>query len=316
MPRVLYTKPALTFDDQLQQLKDRGLTIENDPKALHLLENISYYRLSGYWYPFLSNPKSDHLFKPHSSFNSAFNLYCFDRELRKLVSSELEKIEVAIRDKMIYILSHTYGPFWYHDSSLFINQDKFIYTGAKITEEYNRSREDFILSFKKTYSNPLPPSWMIFEIASFGTLSNIYENLKPTRSKRDIAQYFGLDDRTFTSWMHGIVYIRNVCAHHSRLWNKKLSIAPVLPVTPVNQWLNVTTNTNTVTGAISLINNRTYYILSMILYLLHSVNSNNKFKDKFYHLLSKYPNVDPAAMGFTRAWRNEPLWHLPAVTTL
>lgn len=315
MPRFPYTKPALTFDDQLQQLKDRGLTIENDHKAIHLLENISYYRLSGYWYPFLRNPKSDHIFKPNSSFDSVFSLYCFDRELRKLVSSELEKIEVAIRAKMIYILSHAHGAFWYHDSSLFINHDKFIYTGIKITKEYERNREDFIISFKRFYSNPLPPSWMIFEITSFGTLSNIYENLRPTRAKRDIAQYFGLDDRTFTSWIHSIVYIRNVCAHHSRLWNKKLSIAPVLPVTPVNQWLNTITTTNTVTNVVSLVNNRTYYILSMILYLLQSVNNNNKFKDKFYHLLSKYPTVDPAAMGFTRNWRSEPLWQLATITT-
>jgi abortive infection bacteriophage resistance protein len=97
MPKVPYTKPALSYADQLQLLKDRGLSIGNDAKALHLLETISYYRLSGYLYPMLDNPKSPHIFKPGSTFKNGFKLYCFDRELRKLILSELEKIEIAVR---------------------------------------------------------------------------------------------------------------------------------------------------------------------------------------------------------------------------
>ena len=111
MAKVPYTKPAFLYADQLQQLKTRGLIVENDAKALHLLEHISYYRLSGYWYPMLALPKTGHIFKPGSKFNDVFKLYCFDRELRKLIQGELEKIEVAIRSKMIYLLSHRYDPF-------------------------------------------------------------------------------------------------------------------------------------------------------------------------------------------------------------
>src|SRR4030042_5685904 len=117
MPRVPYNKPALDYAGQLKQLKDRGLIVENDAKALHLLEYISYFRLSGYWYPMLASPKSDKIFKPESRFNNVFKLYCFDRELRKLVSGELEKIEIAVRAKMIYVLSHSNGPFWFRDSN-------------------------------------------------------------------------------------------------------------------------------------------------------------------------------------------------------
>ena len=118
MTKVPYTKLALTYQAQLQQLKDRGLNVGDDAKALHILENISYYRLSGYWYPLLSD-KENHLFKQGASFDDAFKLYCFDKELRKLVLSELEKIEVAVRAKMIYVLSHAHGPFWYQEPSHF-----------------------------------------------------------------------------------------------------------------------------------------------------------------------------------------------------
>ena len=308
MPKIPYSKPALTFVDQLQQLKQRGLIVANDDRAIHLLENISYYRLSGYWYPFLKSPKSLHQFKPNATFDLAFRLYCFDRELRKLVSAELEKIEIAVRAKMIYILSHAHGAFWFTDINLFIDQSKFINTNNKLSQEHARSKEEFILAFKRVYNNPLPPSWMILEISSFGTLSNLFQNLKTSREKREIAQYFGLDEVTFESWLHALTYVRNVCAHHSRLWNKVMRILPRLPISPTNTWLSNTTLINTRTNTISSINNRTYCTLSMIIYFSQIVNSKNRFKQKLFKLLKKYPNVDPRAMGFTDNWKNEDLW--------
>ncbi len=310
MPRIPYTKPALTYSEQLQQLKSRGLIIEDDAKALFLLENISYYRLSGYWYPLLQQPKASHLFKPNASFNLSFELYCFDRELRKLVNAELEKIEVAIRAKIIYILAHRYGPFWVTDSHLFSDPAKYSSTLYKLTQECNRSREDFIVAFRNNYTDPLPPSWMILEISSFGILSSLYQNLKSNRTKRAIANYFGLDQSTFASWLHSMVYIRNICAHHSRLWNKTLSITPILPVNPNKLWLAVTTTADTRDGTISSINNRTYCILSMIIYFLQTINPHHQFKERFFALLKKYDKVDPAAMGFTPDWKSEYLWAL------
>ncbi|MES2376822.1 MAG: Abi family protein [Bacteroidota bacterium] len=308
MPRVPYSKPPLSFHQQLKQLKDRGLIIEEDSKCLFLLESISYYRLSGYWYPMLQMPKSDHFFKPNSSFNASFNLYCFDRELRKIVTAELEKIEVAIRAKMIYVLSHEHGAFWFSDPTLFSNNAKFNMTLNKIREEYSRSKEDFIASFKVKYTDPLPPSWIILEVSSFGVLSSLYQNLKPGRAKREISRHFGLDNTTFESWIHCIVYIRNVCAHHSRLWNKALRIAPVIPKKPQKPWLGVFHTTNSITGSVKNINNRTYYVLSIIIYLSKIVNPKTTFKNKFIDLLTKYPNVDTTAMGFPDTWQQEELW--------
>jgi abortive infection bacteriophage resistance protein len=235
MPRVPYVKPALSYADQLQQLKDRGLIIGNDSKALHLLKNISYYRLSGYFYPMLDNPKSAQNFKPGSTFKNGFKLYCFDRELRKMILSELEKIEVAVRAIMIYTLSHLHGPFWYSNPAIFKDAGKFTSTLTKIQEEFNRSDEVFILEFKKKYLDPLPPSWMILEITSFGSLSMLYKNLLYPHDKRDIAHYFGLDDSTFESWLHSLAYVRNVCAHHSRLWSRIMQISPNIPLTPAKQ---------------------------------------------------------------------------------
>lgn len=299
MAKIPYTKPAITYQQQLQQLKDRGLAIGDEDKALHLLENISYYRLSGYWYPFLAD-KANHQFKNGATLEAAFKLYCFDKELRKLVISELEKIEVAIRSKMIYVLSLAHGAFWFANPQLFIDPVKHATTLAKIGEEYNRSDEEFIKAFRDKYSDPLPPAWMMMEITSFGSLSVLYKNLKPGRDKRAIAKHFGISDSVMETWLHSIVYLRNLCAHHSRLWNRVLSIRPQFPNNPGKIWLSSN----------SISNKRSYFMLCIIKYFLQTVNPNSSFKTKLKELFTKYPSADIAAMGFPANWEEEELWKL------
>lgn len=228
MTKIPYPKHLISFSDQIALLKQRGLSFTDEDKASHLLQNISYYRLSGYWYPLLAD-KENHRFKPGSTFETAYTIYKFDGELRKLIITELEKIEVAVRTQVAYILSSQYHGYWFADSSLFNNPVRHAKILSKINEEYQRSDEEFVTAFKAKYSNPFPPSWITMEITSFGTLSILYNNLLPGRAKRNIANYFGLPDTVFASWLHSIVYIRNICAHHCRLWNKALSIRPLMP---------------------------------------------------------------------------------------
>lgn len=297
MSKPTYSKPALSYQEQIDQLRRRGLIIENETQAVHLLENISYYRLSGYWYPLLGDKKA-HIFKPDANLQTAFRLYCFDRELRHLVLAEVEKIEIATRAKISYVMSHKHGAFWFENQMVFSNPFKHRETLSKIASEFDRSDEEFIQAFKNNYSNQLPPSWMMMEITSFGTMSQLYKNLRPGREKREIAHYFGLPDSVFVTWLHSIVYLRNVCAHHTRLWNRAMSITPQIPKSPHKVWLK---NTN-------VVSNRSYFILSMLAYLLQTVNPHNRFVSKFTGLLKKYPNVDIGALGFPEHWQTEPLW--------
>lgn len=270
----------------------------DETKALHLLGNISYYRFSGYWYPLLAD-KQNHIFKPNADFETAFNLYKFDREFRKLIISELEKIEVAVRSKMTYVMSLSYDSFWVEDLTLFSNPLVHQSTLNKIQEELSRSDEEFIIAFKSKYANTFPPSYILLEITSFGTLSQLYGNLTSGRAKRDIAKTFGLPDKVLESWLHSLVYIRNMCAHHARLWNRQVGIKPLFPRHTQNTWID--------TNGIS--NRKMYYALSMIIYLLNVVNPNHTFKQKLEDLFVKYPNVDKTAMGFPNNWRNESLWN-------
>lgn len=297
MNKVPYPKHFLSFTDQIALLKQRGLIFMDESKALHLLQNISYYRLSGYWYPLLAN-KQNHQFKPGSTFEAAYNIYKFDSELRKLIIIELEKIEIAVRTQTTNILSSQWGGYWFSDTSHFNNPTRHIKILAKIDEEYQRSDEDFVSAFKAKYSDPFPPSWITMEITSFGSLSILYNHLLPGLPKRNIASYFGLPDTVFASWLHCFVYIRNICAHHCRLWNRTLSIRPLMPRSPRKPFIVLPANGT----------QQVYFMLSMIIYLLNIINPTHSFVRRFKELLNKYPSIDIRAMGFPSDWENENLW--------
>ena len=308
MSKTNYKKQPLSFQEQLNQLKKRGLIIESDDKALHLLKHLSYYRLSGYWYTLLQEPKKNHIFKPSSTFNQAFNLYCFDRELRLLILNQIEKIEIAVRSIVSYECSKEWGTFWLSEKNNFKNEFRYIKNSERISEEVKRSKEFFLEEYNKKYKEVLPPSWITLEVCSFGSLSTTYSILKSGKTKRNIASNFGLNEKVFESWLHAIIYIRNVCAHHSRLWNKHLAIKPILPNKTNHDWITSFILIDSRTNNKFNIKNRTYFALCMIKYLLETINPNNSFSQKLEELFNKYPLVDRKALGYTDNWQNETFW--------
>jgi abortive infection bacteriophage resistance protein len=283
MPKVPYTKKALSYTEQLSTLKERGLIIENEEKSIHLLEQISYYRLSAYWYPLLEEPKSEHRFKPNTTFEIGFNLYCFDRELRKFIQAELEKVEISVRAKMIYEFWHNHDAFWFLNKIHYHSEGKFNQLIEKLKDAVKKSDEDFIKSFKDKYSDPMPPACMILEVSSFGNLSSLFGNLKRgSKEARNIANYYGLDEKTFSSWLHSLTYVRNLCAHHSRLWNRIMDISPAIPISPKRMFIKNTILPNHIKPEQPFINNnRVYYLLSILIYLMNTINPKHRIKNKF-----------------------------------
>jgi len=297
MSRKLYQEPFLSYAEQMNLLKNRGLSFKDETQALSLFECVSYYRLSNYWHPLLEDKQSK-IFKKDADFDSAFKLYKFDADLRKIIMAEIVKIEIALRSKMTYILSLSTDSFWLESEGLFSCSQTYSSTISKIKEEIRRSEESFIISFKREFSNDIPPAFMVLEITSFGTLSKLYKYLKSSKDKQEIANFFGLLDKAFESWLHSLVYVRNICAHSARLWNRQMRISPLHPRTHKNQWL----------GNKQVFNNRIYFVLSIIIYLLNIINPKHSFKQRLNALFSKYPSIDKAAMGFPINWQEEPLW--------
>lgn len=279
-------------------LYERGLNIDDQFLAVDILRNVGYYRFSAYLYPFLTLPKERHLFKQGSRFSRAWELYRFDKKLRMLLFNEIEKIEVALRSTVANMVAEETGNiFWMTDGSLFANEDKLRKTMALVDKELKGSKEDFIKHFKNKYSNDYPPAWMLVEILPLGIVTRIYDNLADNALRKKIAARFLLPVPVFSSWITIITLVRNTCYHHSRVWNKENAITPMLLKKTPFRWISKQISPN-----------RTFYDVCILKWFIDIISPENDMKGHLKNLLSDFPHVDIAAMGFPQKWEEEPLW--------
>lgn len=295
-----YSKQALSIDKQIARLKERGLKFENEEFANEILNRISYYRLRAYTYPFQDNTDPNHPFTLEKTFEEIIRLYDFDRVLRILIFRATEVIEVALRTQIVYHMAMKHGSHWYTNRALFWNGKNYDKDLTALRKEIERSSEDFIKHYNQKYKNPeMPPAWMSLEVVSFGTLSRFYKNIRRSEEKKKIASYFGLKDKVLENWMHAISNVRNICAHHARLYNRKHTVTILTPNnTYGNQWIS--------NHAID--KRKLYAIICSIAYLTDRF-SNNDFKQDILKILEAYPDVDPIILGFPEHWQDEDFWN-------
>ena len=299
--RMKYSKTPLTFAEQISSLKKRGLFVADENKALHYLSNISFYRLRAFTYPFQDNQNPSHPFIKKVSFEEVIALYVFDRRLRLLIFNALEKIEISLRTKIIYHYSHEFGNQFYENQELFRNSERFRTDHQKLLVEMKRSSEDFIRHYYKKYTTPLhPPAWMSLEVASMGWLSQFYKNLKRSDTKRKIALNIGLPKEDFLeNWMHVFTNLRNNCAHHSRIWNRRFVVEPMLPKNTTYQFI---TNRRIHT-------NKLYAALCCIQYINNQISPESSFRKHLLQLMNSCPMNQQIEMGFPENWLTEKLWN-------
>ncbi|MCU0432064.1 MAG: Abi family protein [Bacteroidia bacterium] len=238
-----FSKPPLPVNDQLLLLQSRGLIIPDTAKAQKYLSNISYYRLSAYSIAFQNPASASHEFKAGVAFDDVLNLYLFDRELRIILFDAIERTEISFRTQLVNQFSINHHAHWFEDSALFANNYHYTKNLQKLDEELARSGEVFIKHYRNKYTLPArPPAWMSFEVASMGLLSKFYRDLKMCQAKKDIAAHYGLPHpKILESWLLSMSYVRNICAHHARLWNRTLILKPTLPRNTKYVWLQDTT---------------------------------------------------------------------------
>lgn len=295
-----YDKQPIALSLQLDLLKQRGLLVADEEKALEQLQSVSYFRLASYWRGMEEPGAANRRFQPGSSLDDVISLYLFDKKLRTLLFTAIQDIEVSMRTRVIQHFSLKYGAFWFMDASLFKDERIFKNCLENIQKEVSRSNEDFLKEhFAKYDEPPLPPVWKTMEVVSFGTLSKLYCDFCDVEVKKEVARSFGLPQYLYLeSWMKCAVVLRNCCAHHARLWNRRFSWKPQLPKRLPLDWINVQ----------SLRPIKLYAQLCYLAYLEQSIRPSSDFKQEIVSLLRDKPRSITKAMGFPTDWQEEPLW--------
>ncbi|HYG34479.1 MAG TPA: Abi family protein [Clostridia bacterium] len=305
-PPERFAKPALSVDDLLHLLKERGLIVPDDARAKHYLTFIGYYRLSGYFRFFQleddeptaqdEEPVLPHQFREKVEFEDVLDLYIFDRELRLLVMDAIERIEVAFRSVLSDAMCTTYRePHWYLERTHFrteFDHDAFL---DDVSEKVRQdSNPPFIQHYLDKYDEPgLPPSWMIIEIMPLGTWSKAYSGLARHSDLKLIAGKFGVPPQIFRSWIQCVSVIRNLCAHHMRLWNKRFIIKPK----------------SVFVGGFELKDNPTFYAQAAVIQrLLQVVAPGSIWGRRILDLLLAHPHVNKREMGFPEGWERNAFW--------
>lgn len=283
--RLKYTKPALTFDQQLSLLESRGLIVPDRELAMRWLSRVSYYRFSAYLHTYrLTN--SDN-YKPGTTFSEIANLYNFDRQLRLMLMDAIERIEVWLRTAVTYEVAHRCGPFGYLKKSSFNKGFDHKQFRKTLRQEHARSKEAFVQHYRDKYKgeNHLP-IWMATEVLTFGTLSMLYSAL-PLDSKRNIAATVGLKDNVLSNWLQSVAYIRNLCAHHSRVWNRKLAISPKILKGSDSRGIEPS---------------KLYAALLALDFLISQIAPNSSWRYRTAEFFRRHAGIDSRQMGFPADW--------------
>ncbi|MDY7544527.1 Abi family protein [Cryobacterium sp. 10I1] len=325
-----YTKKWLSVDGQVAKLESRGVEVGDHESFRGLLRAVGYYRLTGYLYPFReSEPFRDdagrirfrvlNRYRSGTSVGQASALIDFDRRLRMLVLEGIERIEISFRMQIGYVLGRQ-SAFAHMDPVNFVNSftesqtDKA--TGdtlpsrhaqwiERVKERQADSDEAFVAHFRNKYDDEMP-IWALTEILELGHLGRLYSGLNSSLATEIAAAYGAPSKKVMVSWISSLNYVRNVSAHHARLFNRKLVSAPARPShdqVPLLGHLKDGDSAKAVFGV--------YNALAVMAYLLRSIEPDSGWPARAVELLNSFPEsgcVTIESMGVPDAWPTLELW--------
>ncbi|MDK6471811.1 Abi family protein [Gardnerella vaginalis] len=277
-------QPSISIDKQIENLVSLGLEIKDTSYAKDVLNRVSYYRLIKAYSITL---KEDGIYIEGTTFENIVELYLFDMEFRHILFSLIEHIEVYLRAVITNYFSLKYGNFGYKNLNNYAKNNYQKNTLDELEREINRNRKSpFIRNFKDNYDGGEILLYAAIEVASFGTLSKMYKNMK-NDDKKAIATTFGVDYVYLESWIENLAYVRNICAHYGRLYGSKLTKTPKL----YKEYLKKGVLNNTIFASI------------LNLKVLAENEHYKEFSSKLSKIIDKYPLVDLKHLGFVNKWQ-------------
>lgn len=326
-----FTKPATTVAEQMALLKARGLIIRDEARTEHFLEAVSFFRLTPYMRPFQEAGNPDHVFLPGTGFRQLSQLYDFDRRLRLLVMDAMERVEVAARAAISNHMGPAQGAHWYLHRDLF--KDRFDHprllstienAQKKALQDYqrevdridrlahadeprkaklrqHRAQENYARHYALTYNQPaLMPGWAMLEELTIGELSHLYRGLARDSDRKAIGQRLAAPAPLLDSWLHTLTVVRNICAHHARLWNRELGLKPEQPRQMHFPWPAYLRRSSQHT--------RVAVVLAILHHLMQQVSPHTRWHQRLAELLNEYPEIPKQAMGLPDNWLADVFW--------
>lgn len=317
---MVYAKRALSLEQQADLLLGRGLVADRD-ELTQRLKVVNYYRLSGYLHPFR---QPDDSYQPGTTLEMVWRRYNFDRRLRIVLLDVIERIEVAVRTRLVYHFVQLHGPFghqqemnlpgfkrrswsnqaWRNIKALArgkgLEKSDYALWLAKLRNEKNRAGDAFVKHFERTYGDQHEqlPLWMACELMTCETLLQFANAVEP-RVLKAAALDFGFPDEQLRSWLKALTTLRNACAHHARIWNKAFGTPPCVPGKNKNPKWHVAPTFDT---------KRVGLMMTMCHHWLGKITSTSKWKQRLWTLFDEYPEMPLSDMGIPSAWRTHPLW--------
>ena len=302
-----YTKPYLSLFDQLAQLKSRGMDVMDDAAAIECLHRNGYYRLSAYWFPFreIVAQQPTNTFLGGSRFEDAVDLYRFDKKFKLLLLDAIERVEIAVRVEIAMVLGRL-DPFAYMNRRLFRPEFREYQNWVdRYDDKFSKSTDEFVLHHKRRYDPGSPlPIWIAIELWDFGMLSYAFSGMLE-RDQIAVATRFSVSDwQVMASWLRTLNYIRNVLAHHGRLWNANISKRPRFPrrgQMPDFDVLSSLPNAAT----------RIYSVCCILCYLTRTINPQSSWIAELKNHMNAFPVMPHANvqdMGFPVNWQTYGFW--------
>lgn len=305
----IFSKPPFQYDQLINKLEQSNLVISDKESAKRYLQNIGYYRLRGYGLPFLTKDDTGkHLdtYADDVDLKQIIEAYIVDRKIRTLLMSALERVEVSIRSIINHELACKYGSaHWFLDDSLFKETDSFRHQdflreikrsvgfNANGDQEKESKREGFINHYYSIYTEPdYPPCWMLSEVLSLGSWSKVYEHLGVSKDRKIISRVLDLPPNTLQSWLHSLTYLRNMCAHHARLFGRKF-------VMPPNKFKNIPIKNE----------NFLYNYICVVYVLLRRISPETKWLESFSDEIDKLDKSLLEHYGFKEDWLEDDFWY-------
>ncbi|WP_432263560.1 Abi family protein [Cupriavidus sp. TMH.W2] len=308
---VEYNKPYKTPSDLARKLHQQGLHIADRRFAELTIFRENYFRFKAYAIPFLD--KTTDQFFHGTSFNDLYNLYCADQRMRDFLLPILATLEVRIRAVIDNVVtSTTRDPFWHLDQSLFRSYAPVGQALKKAQDRFSKGKQEFVQHYrekyytKKSYNNRhCPPFWIISEILTLEQLTSCCKSLNKEHPAffvsqgknrlNDAATPFGLTsyDSLITN-LSCIMQLRNLCAHHNRLWNRNLQMPA-----GVQKGRMAPTHIN-----------RLYSVLVMLRVMCKAQGIDDGIASFMSGMFASTPTFsrDMGSMGFPSAWQSDSIW--------